>query len=56
MNVNIERKRKYIKIVSDIMEKEGIDGLSIRRIAKEAGCTSAVLSQVLKQKRRSPYK
>ena len=43
MNTNIERKRKYIRIASDILEKEGIEGISIRRIAKEAGCTSAVL-------------
>lgn len=43
MNVNPDRKIKYITITSRILEEEGIEGVSIRRVAKEAGCTSAVL-------------
>ncbi|MDD7208845.1 MAG: TetR/AcrR family transcriptional regulator [Lachnospiraceae bacterium] len=43
MNINTDRKRKYIQITSSILEKEGVKGISIRRIANEAGCTSAVL-------------
>ena len=43
MNVNPDRKIKYITITSRILEEEGMDGVSIRRVAKEAGCTSAVL-------------
>lgn len=43
MNTNIERKRKYVQITGRILESEGMQGISIRRIAKEAGCTSAVL-------------
>lgn len=43
MNINPDRKIKYITITSKILEEEGIDGVSIRRVAKEAGCTSAVL-------------
>ena len=43
MNTNIERKRSYVQITARILESEGIKGVNIRRIAKEAGCTSAVL-------------
>lgn len=43
MNTNINRKQKYIKIASEILSREGRDGISIRRIASDAGCTSAVL-------------
>ena len=43
MNTNTERKKKYIQIASRILEQEGPEGINIRRIAKEAGCTSAVL-------------
>lgn len=43
MNTNIDRKKKYIRIAGQIMEKEGLQGINIRRIAKAAGCTSAVL-------------
>lgn len=43
MNINIDRKRKYVRIVSEILRTEGMQGVSIRRVAKEAGCTSAVL-------------
>lgn len=43
MNTNIDRKKKYIRITGEILEKEGLQGVNIRRIAKAAGCTSAVL-------------
>lgn len=43
MNTNIERKRSYVQIAARILASEGIKGVNIRRIAKEAGCTSAVL-------------
>lgn len=43
MNTNIDRKKKYIQVASRILEQEGPEGINIRRIAKESGCTSAVL-------------
>lgn len=43
MNTNSNRKKEYIKITHHILETEGIEGMKIRRIAKAAGCTSAVL-------------
>lgn len=43
MKQNPERKAKYISITSRILEEEGVDGVNIRRVAAEAGCTSAVL-------------
>lgn len=43
MNTNVNRKKKYIKITSHILEEEGLEGIKIRRIAEAAGCTSAVL-------------
>lgn len=43
INTNNKRKREYIQITSKIMESEGVKGVSIRRVAKESGCTSAVL-------------
>ncbi len=43
MNLNPERKIKYIQITSEILEKEGIEGVTIRKVAQKAGCTSAVL-------------
>ena len=43
MNTNIDRKRKYVQITGRILETEGMKGVNIRRIAREAGCTSAVL-------------
>lgn len=42
MSVN-DKRIEYIEIATRILEEEGIDALSIRRVAKEAGCTSAVL-------------
>ena len=43
MNLNPDRKIKYVQIASEIIEKEGIDGVTIRKVAAKAGCTSAVL-------------
>ena len=38
-----EKYIEYIKIASRIIDEQGIDALRIRNVAKEAGCTSAVL-------------
>ena len=38
-----EKRVEYVRIAIRLMEEEGIDALSIRRVAQEAGCTSAVL-------------
>lgn len=43
MNLNPDRKIKYIQITSEILEEEGIEGVTIRKVADRAGCTSAVL-------------
>ena len=43
MNTNIRRKQKFIKVTSEILQEEGREGVNIRRVASEAGCTSAVL-------------
>lgn len=43
MNTITDKRAEYVRIAAKIMEEEGIDALSIRRVAKEAGCTSAVL-------------
>ena len=43
MNTNIRRKHKFIKVTSEILQEEGREGVNIRRVASEAGCTSAVL-------------
>lgn len=43
MNLNPERKVKYIQITSQILEEEGMGGVTIRKVAEKAGCTSAVL-------------
>ncbi len=43
MNLNPDRKIKYIQITSEILEEEGIEGVNIRKVAAKAGCTSAVL-------------
>ena len=43
MNLNPERKVKYIQITSQILEEEGMSGVTIRKVAEKAGCTSAVL-------------
>ncbi len=38
-----DKRIEYIRIATKLIEEEGMDALSIRRVAKEAGCTSAVL-------------
>lgn len=43
MNNTSDKRIEYVRIASRLMEEEGIEALSIRRVAKEAGCTSAVL-------------
>ena len=43
MNRNPGRKIKYVQITSEILEQEGIEGVTIRRVAEKAHCTSAVL-------------
>lgn len=43
MNLNPDRKIKYIRITGEILEEEGIEGVTIRKVAAKAGCTSAVL-------------
>ncbi len=39
----LDMKKKYVLIAIRIMEEEGMEGLNIRRVADEAGCTCAVL-------------
>ena len=41
--MNLERKIRYVQITSEILEQEGIEGVTIRKVAAKAGCTSAVL-------------
>lgn len=36
-------RKDYIALASDIIKEEGIEGVSIRRIARELGCSSASL-------------
>ena len=36
-------KRKYIEATYNVLLREGLEGVSIRRIAREAGCTGAAL-------------
>lgn len=43
MNLNPDRKILYIRITCEILEKEGVEGVTIRKVAAKAGCTSAVL-------------
>ena len=38
-----ERKIRYVEITGEILEEEGIEGVTIRKVAARAGCTSAVL-------------
>ena len=37
------RKIRYIEITSEIQQQEGIECVTIRKVAERAGCTSAVL-------------
>ena len=41
--MNPQRKIRYVQITSEILEQEGIEGVTIRKVAAKAGCTSAVL-------------
>ena len=43
MNYNPGRKIKYVRITGEILKTEGMEGVSIRKVAQRAGCTSAVL-------------
>lgn len=43
MSYSNEKSIEYVRIATRIMEEEGPKALNIRRVAKEAGCTSAVL-------------
>ena len=43
INNTTDKRVEYVRIAIRILEEEGIEALSIRRVAKEAGCTSAVL-------------
>ena len=43
MNTNVKRKQELIRITYEILASEGSEGISIRRIASEAGCTSAAI-------------
>ncbi|MDO5409864.1 MAG: TetR/AcrR family transcriptional regulator [Lachnospiraceae bacterium] len=38
-----DKKRAYVQAVYRIISEEGFEGVKIRRIAKDVGCTSAVL-------------
>ena len=37
------RNIRYIEITSEILQQEGIESVTIRKVAERAGCTSAVL-------------
>lgn len=37
------KKKQFIDITYDLLKKEGISGISIRRVASEVGCTSTVI-------------
>ena len=43
MNTNVKRKKELIRVTYEILASEGSEGISIRRIASEAGCTSAAI-------------
>lgn len=47
----LDTRKKYVLIAIKIMEEEGIDALSVRRVANEAGCTCAVLYRHFDNKR-----
>ena len=36
-------KRKYIEAAYDLLARDGLDGVSIRKVAEEVGCSSAAL-------------
>lgn len=43
MNTKTNKKQQFINCAYEILQTEGISHLSIRRLAKEIGCTSTVL-------------
>lgn len=38
-----EAKRKYIEAAFNLLERDGLEGVSIRKVADEVGCSSAAL-------------
>ena len=42
-DMRIQKKQQFINCAYEILQTEGIDHLSIRRLAKEMGCTSTTL-------------
>ena len=38
-----DNRRKYIDAAYRILERDGLDGISIRKVADEVGCSSAAL-------------
>lgn len=48
-------RKDYIERVCKIMEKDGAEDLSIRRIAKELGCSSAALYRYFNSKSELEY-
>ena len=50
MNLNPGRKVKYVQITSRILEEEGVSGVTIRKVAERAHCTSAVLYKHFRSK------
>ena len=36
-------KRKYIEAAYELLERDGVQGVSIRKVAEEVGCSSAAL-------------
>ena len=48
-------RKDYIEKVSKIIERDGDDDLSIRRIAKELGCSSAALYRYFNSKSELMY-
>ncbi len=47
----LDTRKKYVLIAIRILEEEGIDALSVRRVADEVGCTCAVLYRHFENKR-----
>lgn len=43
INMKINKKQQFINCAYEILQTEGVSQLSIRRLAKEMGCTSTVL-------------
>lgn len=41
--VNASPKRRYIEATYNLLKREGLDGITIRKVASEAGCTSGAI-------------